>query len=128
MEVQKWLQKPWAPVVLLVVTCTVLPLLLHGTIREHILISLDSPYAIYCCFIMPVLAAVVSVAHMSAAKKPALWLSLVVEVLMVGYSLAVRGTLFYAYDAPFLYYLIFYSIPAIMVFFIQLVVWILIRE
>ena len=125
---QKWLKKPWAPVVLLVVICTVIPLLLHPTMGSHVLVALDSPYAVYCCFIMPVLAAAVCVVHMIAAKKPALWLPLVVEVLMVGYSLAVRGTLFYAYDAPFLYYLIFYSIPAIMVFFIQLVVWILIRE
>ncbi len=125
---QKWLEKPWVPVVLLVIICTVIPLMLHSTIRGPILVALDSAYGVYCCFLMPVLAAAVCIAHMSAAKKPALWLPLVVEVLMVGYSLAVRGTLFYAYDAPFLYYLIFYSIPAIMVFFIQLVVWILIRE
>lgn len=125
---QKWLARPWAPVALLVTICTIIPLALHHTNQGHVLVALDSPYAIYCCFIMPVLAAAVCIFHMTAARRPALWQPFVVEVLMVGYSLVVRGTLFYAYDAPFLYYLIFYSIPAILVFFIQLVVWILIKE
>ena len=126
---QKVLSRPWTPVALLVLVCTVIPLALNSTLKGHVLVNLDTPYAIYCCFVMPVLAGAICVVHMAAVRKPALWLALVVEVLMVGYALTAHGAaLFYAYDAPFLYYLIFYSIPAILVLFIQLVAWAMIKE
>ncbi len=126
---QKMLSRPWTPVALLVVVCTVIPLALHSTLKGHVLVELNTPYAVYCCFIMPVLAGAVCVAYMAATRKLALWLPLVVEVLMVGYALIFHGSaLFYAYDAPFLYYLIFYSIPAVLVLFIQLVAWALVKE
>lgn len=125
---RKWLGRPWVTLTLLVVICTVTPLLLHTTLKGHVIVALDSPYAIYCCFVMPMLAAAVCIAYMVCAKKSALWLPMVIEVLVVGYAMAVRGALFYAYEAPFLYYLIFYSIPAVMVLFLQLVVWALLKE
>ncbi len=125
---REWIKRPWAPVVLLVVVCVVLPLLLQGTQKNHVLIVPNSPYTIYCCFILPILSVAVCIWHMTYARRPALWLSLVMEILVVGYALVVKTPLFYAYDAPFVYYLLFYTIPTAVVFFGQIAAWMLIRQ
>ena len=116
----------WLAVAVIAVVCLGLPLLLFPTLRGHTVLERNTPFAIYVIYAMPVLAAIVSVLSMRQFSRPALWLSLVVELSVLLLVLLSKGALNWILNLPFFSALLtfaFLSIPAIFVFIVQLVVW-----